>query len=270
MNFPNKFCAWFRMLHKGATTRLLLGNGKLSAPISLLTSLRQGCPLAMPAYVVQYEPFLRRLDQVLQGVTLKSPRQTDVLKAKGEAFCDDNGIASTSVEDLNIFDSTCRRYEECSGAKLSRNKKSKILYLGAWRDPARRPGLPVDYLQEKEVLKVFGFHVTAEYKSTKDQSWEARLKKLRGVLISWKDRDLPTLEQRVQVVNVYMASAIWYTAQVLPLPASFCKQIDQELGRSRGGHVNRVERVMQDARLASTANTHTGVAGCYMLRVFAR
>ena len=33
------------------------------------------------------------------------------------------------------------------------------------------------------------------------------------------------------MVNVYMASTIWYTAQVLPLPSSFCKQIDQELGR---------------------------------------
>ena len=102
---------------------------------------------------------------------------------------------------------------------------------GSWRDPAHRPGLPVNYLQEKEVLKVFGFQVTAEFKTTRDQSWEARLKKLRGVLISWKERDLPTLEQRVQVVNVYLASTIWYTAQVLPLPASFCKQIDQELGR---------------------------------------
>ena len=81
MNFPDKFCAWFRMLHRGASTRLLLGNGKLSTPINLLTSLRQGCPLAMPAYVVQYEPFLRRLDQVLLGVTLKSPRQTEVLKS---------------------------------------------------------------------------------------------------------------------------------------------------------------------------------------------
>ena len=231
MNFPDKFCAWFRMLHRGATTRLLLGNGKLSAPINLLTSLRQGCPLAMPAYVVQYEPFLRRLDQVLHGVTLKSPRQTEMLKAKGEAFCDDNGIVSTSVEDLSIFDSTCRRYEECSGAKLSRNKKSKILYLGAWREPARRPKLPVNYLQEKEDLKVFGFQLTAEYKTTRDRTWEARMKKLRRVLISWKDRDLPTLEQRVQVVNVYMASTFWYTAQVLPLPASFRKQIDQELGR---------------------------------------
>ena len=114
---------------------------------------------------------------------------------------------------------------------MSRNKKSKILYIGSWRDPARGPGLPVNYLQEKETLKVFGFHVTAEYKTTRDQSWEARLKKLRGALISWKDRDLPTLEQRVKVVNVYMSSTIWYTAQVLPLPASFCKQIDQELGR---------------------------------------
>ena len=51
------------------------------------------------------------------------------------------------------------------------------------------------------------------------------------MLTSWKDRDLPTLEQRVQVVNMYMSSTIWYTAQVLPLPAGFCKQIDQELGR---------------------------------------
>ena len=75
------------------------------------------------------------------------------------------------------------------------------------------------------------YFATSEYKTTRDQSWEARLKKLRGTLISWKDRDLPTLEQRVQVVNIYLASTIWYTAQVLPVPASFRKQIDQELGR---------------------------------------
>ena len=231
MKFPQKYVAWFRMLHRGATTRLLLSNGKLSPPIKLLTSLRQGCPLAMPAYVIQYEPFLRRLDMVLEGVTLKSPRQAEVLKSKGEAFCDDNGIASTSVEDLSIFDLTCRRYEESSGAKLSRNQKSKILFLGAWKDPTQRPKLPVDYLQEKEELKVFGFQVTADYKATRDRTWEARLKKLRGVLTSWKDRNLPTLEQRVQVVNIYMASTIWYTAQVLPLPARFRKQIDQELSR---------------------------------------
>ena len=185
MNFPDKFCAWFRMLHKGATTRLLLGNGKLSAPISLLTSLRQGCPLAMPAYVIQYEPLLRQLDQVLHGVEISRPRVAETLDAKGEAFCDDNGIVSTNVEDLKTFDSTCKRYEESSGAMLSRNQKSKILFLGSWRDPARRPRLPVDYLQEeKEELKVFGFKMTAEFKTTRDQTWEARLKKLRGVLTS--------------------------------------------------------------------------------------
>ena len=231
MNFSKKFCAWFKMLHKDATTKLILRNGKLSAPIQLQTSLRQGCPLAMPAYVIQYEPLLLRLDTVLTGVTLKNPRQVEVLQSKGEAFCDDNGIASTCIEDLNTFDQTCRRYEESSGAKLSRNKKSKILFLGAWRDPAARPEMPVDYLQEKEELKVFGFHVTEDYKTTRDRTWEARLKKLRGVLISWKDRDLPTLEQRVQVVNVYLASTIWYTAQVLPLPSHYRKQIDQELSR---------------------------------------
>ena len=72
----------------------------------------------------------------------KNPRQAEVLEAKGEAFCDDNGIASTSAEDLSIFDSTCRRYEESSGAKLSRNKKSKILFLGACLQTKVTCGLP--------------------------------------------------------------------------------------------------------------------------------
>ena len=92
----------------------------------------------MPAYVIQYEPFLLRLDTVLTGVTLKNPRQVEVLKVKGEAFCDDNGIASTSMEDLSIFDSTCRRYEASSCGKLSRNKKSKILFSGRLERPSKQ------------------------------------------------------------------------------------------------------------------------------------
>ena len=121
--------------------------------------------------------------------------------------------------------------KEMSGSKLSRNLKSKVLFLGAWKSPEKRPPLPVKYLKEEKELKIFGFQITANYKETVKRNWEERIKKLRGVLCKWKDRDLPTLEQRVQVVNIYLASTLWYTAQVLPLPTKYRKQIDTELGR---------------------------------------
>ena len=150
MNFPKKFRAWFLMFHKGATTRLIIGKGKLSEPISLLISLRQGCPFAMPAYVIQYEPFLCHLDRVLAGVTFGNPSNTRALKESGEAFADDNVNISTSIKDLGTFDSSCKKYEEMSGAKLSRNHKSEILFLGAWKNPAQRPPLHVAYLKENK------------------------------------------------------------------------------------------------------------------------
>ena len=78
---------------------------------------------------------------------------------------------------------------------------------------------------------MFGFNIAAREKETVSLSWEARIKKLRGVLVSWRERDLPTLEQRVQVVNVYLTTSLWYAAQVLPLPTKYQKQIDSELGR---------------------------------------
>jgi hypothetical protein len=45
--------------------------------------------------------------------------------------------------------------------------------------------------------------------------------------MEWRDGELPTLEQRVQVMNTYLSYTIWYHAQVLPLPNSFCLEIDK-------------------------------------------
>ena len=134
-------------------------------------------------------------------------------------------------QDLLAVDQLSQRYEEQSGALLSRNSKSKVLFLGDWKNQRRRPELPVNYLKEVENGKVFGFIVKGTVKETVYATWEDRVRKMRGKFIQWRKRDLPTLHQRSQVVNIYLATTIWYTAQVLPLPARYTKQINTEISR---------------------------------------
>ena len=236
MNFPEQFRSWILMLHRGATTRLIFKDGRLSDLIRIKVSERQGDPWAMTGYILQFEPFLRALEKAVTGVTLGLPRVNMMPNPtshteKGPAFADDYGIITTNEQDLLTVDQVSRRYEEQSGALLSRNKKSKVIFLGAWRDQARRPPLPITYLREVEETKVFGFWISHSVKQTIRRTWEERIRMMRGKFMQWRTRELPTLHQRSQVVNTYLVSTIWYTAQVIPLPPSFRKQINTEVSR---------------------------------------
>ena len=236
MNFPEQFRSWIFMLHRGATTRLLYGEGRMSENIHIKVSERQGDPWAMTGYIIQFEPFLRALEKVVTGVTLGLPRITMTPNPgshteKGPAFADDYGIITTNEQDLLKIDQLTMRYEEQSGALLSRNKKSKVLFLGAWKDSTKRPILPVKYLREVKETKVFGFVVTSSLQETVTKTWEEKIKKMRGKFIEWSARDIPTLHQRSLVVNTYLSSTIWYTAQVIQLLPRFRKQMNSEISR---------------------------------------
>ena len=236
MNFPQKFRAWIQMLHRGATTRIIFRNGKLSDPIRIAVSERQGDPWAMIGYILQFEPFLRALEKAVVGVTLGMPHpgmtpNPAAHTERGPGYCDDYAIITSNVQDLLTVDQISRRYEEQSGALLSRNKKSKVIFLGEWQNADKRPPLPVKYLKEVKEGKILGFNVSASVKETISRTWEERIRKLRGKLIEWRNRDLPTLHQRSQVVATYLVSTIWYTAQVIPLHRRYTKQIDSEISR---------------------------------------
>ena len=236
MNFGSKFRRWFLMMNRGASTRLLLPRGRLSREIQLSTSVRQGDPFALLAYEIQFEPFLRRLEAVLAGVTLGSRRpgltpNPAAYTEKGSACVDDNVVISSCMNDLLLVDQVAARYEEQSGVMLSRTHKSKIMFLGSWRNPAHRPPLPVHYLKEVQELKMFGIVVTPHFKKTIQRTWEDRIAKMRGSCIEWSTRDLPTLHQRVQVLNTYITSKISYHALVLPLPPMYASQLEQVMRR---------------------------------------
>ena len=218
MAFPPVFRAWLKMLHHGATTKIILPTG-LSREIQVTFSFRQGDPIAGDLYCITLEPLLTMLRTKLVGLCFYNFVEKDT------TYMDDTQILSEEEEDLVIFDHVMREYEKQSGAMLSRDKKSTVMGLGQWRGKEDWP-VEVPWLRPVKQTKVLGLIVCPQYSDTVCQTWDMVLRGLQKTLYSWESRALPTLQQRVKVLQTFALSKLWFTAQVLPLPANMVKKFE--------------------------------------------
>ena len=175
MKFPAVFIQWIEMLHKDATTSFLLNF--LTKPMKVLFSIRQGDPLSMLLYIIYIEPLLLMIARSTKGLSMSSFVQKD------EDYCDDLNFLSESESDLILIDEIFVKFEDISGAILSRSMKSKVMGLGPWKN---REQWPLQWLQPKNELKIFGFQITPVYKKTLERCWSECFTKFLGLPDSWK------------------------------------------------------------------------------------
>ena len=216
MNFSEDFIKLITDMHDGASTRFIL-NG-LTKSIPLTFSIRQGDPIAMFLYIINMEPFLLSLRQICKGVQIAGFPQID------EDYADDVEALVEDEDDFIKMDDLFLRFEKVSGALLSRSKKSKVLGLGGWKD---RQVWPLPWLQTKLELKIFGFQVLGSYEEILERNWSTLVQSVQSTIMSYDLRCLNTLQQRTDVLNIYIYSRIWYKCQALPMPPDIAKRFEQ-------------------------------------------
>ena len=140
-----------------------------------------------------------------------------------EAFCDDETMIGTDINGVVKFEKLMRKFESQSGVIVSRNKKSKIMYLGSW---AGRQDSPFPWLKVVNEVKVFRLLLTPKYSATLRRTWEEVMQGFRKTIYSWKDRGLDNMFQKAEVVRTFTQSKLWYICQVLPLPNTYTKKIE--------------------------------------------
>jgi exonuclease III len=209
MGFGLLFRGWVRTLHRRASASFILQ--KLTPPLEILFSIRQGDPFAGILFTIYVEPFLVRLEAALVGLFVAN------IKEVSFAYMDDIEILGSALPDLILADSLCQDFEAVSGAILNRNRKTVVLGLGSW---AGKQDWPLPWLQPVESAKVLGFTICPTFTASVEATWNRILTGIESTLRCWAARHLPTLLQRVQILEVYIFSKAWYFAQVLPLPAS--------------------------------------------------
>ena len=215
MNFGEKFIRIIIDSHTNITTKFIL-NG-LTEAVELLFSFRQGDPISMMLYLIYIEPLLVMLGRKLQGLRFPNFSEVD------DDYCDDVEIMIEKDEDLIMAERIFQKFESFAGAILNRSTKSKIMGLGGFQG---RQDWPLPWLKVENSLKIFGVHIYPTYKKIIEANWTELLQKFRGKLYSWNLRSLDTFQQRVDVLQIFGTSKLWYLCQVLPLPPKYAAKLE--------------------------------------------
>ena len=70
-----------------------------------------------------------------------------------------------------------------------------------------------------------------------NENWSILLEKFRKTLYSWNLRSLDTFQQRIDVLQIFGTSKLWYVCQVLPLPVMFGKKFEAALNEHQASHI---------------------------------
>jgi len=116
-------------------------------------------------------------------------------------------------------------FESVSGTVLNRAQKSKVMGLGPWEG---RQNWPLPWLKTEPFLRIFGVNFHPKFADTLNHSWQACFQGFKCIQ-SWSSRNLPTLLQRVRVLNVFALSKLWYLAQVLPIPKKWLGEMEKKV-----------------------------------------
>ena len=235
MGFGDKFIAWVKMLHEGASTRFILNF--LTDPLSIMISVRQGDPLAMCLFLVFIEPLLMMIRKTTKGMAVlglagRERNQGNMFCGASEqefvqldeAYVDDVNVVLDDERDMLEIDEIFNKFEQMSGAILNRSIKTKVMGLGA---NVGRNEWPLDWVKVEKSLKIFGVTHFPSYKETVDYNWGEALKKMNKCILSWNTRVLNSVFQRVEVLNVFVLPKLWYLAEVLPLPAGWAGEFEK-------------------------------------------
>ena len=137
-------------------------------------------------------------------------------------------IITSDLNDLKVVDEAVILFEKVSGGILSRTFKCKIIGFGSWRD---KEDWPLPYLRSVSEIKVFGVFIMNSVRAMVTRNWEFRCQKLQNVLVAWSSRFLESIFQRIEVVNTFALSRVFYIASILPLPKNITLRMEKSIGK---------------------------------------
>lgn len=226
LGFSENFIAVLKNIVQGIHTKVTI-NGHFTKPIEIRNGVPQGSPLSMILYVIALEPFLRRLNIDLEGITMSGFHKVT------NAYADDVGVVIRSNDDLEKLTRIVQLYCDATCAKIN-DMKSSFLNLNGLNDVRLGWANPVDH---HTALGVTFYRCPLQ---TITYNWRRVLDKIRGAAILNQTRDL-NIVQKVKLINLSILSKALYIGQILPVPKVIAKNIMSIVCRFLWkGHIFRV------------------------------
>ncbi|CAI6008886.1 unnamed protein product [Closterium sp. NIES-65] len=169
MGFPDKFIAWVKGLHEGATTKLLL-NSWLGDCVDMEKGVLQGCLLAPYLFLCAVEPLCHEITRRKLGVRKRG--------MKGElayiSYADDTTLILKGKDQVERAKKVLDEFADISGLCVNRDKTT-LMPLGKNRRRLQPLVTPFKWAEKDKVERLLGIWITSGGSpvSTWDKAFES-------------------------------------------------------------------------------------------------
>ena len=169
LGFSQTFINWISIIYTDIHSSVMV-NGILTQAFAIQRGIRQGCPLSMMLYAlfqeVLYIAFKK--NNIIQSIDFPNQEKIIVI-----GYADDTSLFPKNDESIVEINNIIIKFENATGAKLNRNKKTKIFGLGSWKD---RTNWPLDWLKcERNCFKSLGIIFSNDYTTAINENWNQAL-----------------------------------------------------------------------------------------------
>jgi len=220
-----------KTLYKNICSKIQI-NGKLSDPIYLKRSVRQGCPISMLLYVIGIEVLNIAIkeDKNIQGISV--PNINNPIKTFLHAD-DISNLISSELSYTNLI-SQYNNFSIASGSQIN-HAKTEILLIGNWKYK-KELILPKEKI--KHYVKVLGVYLGKNHKII---NLKHLLQKIQHHIDIWNIRDL-SFSQRICIVKTYLFNSIWHEFNIIDFGTYAFKKIETPIYNFLWNKVVRLNR----------------------------
>lgn len=212
LGFPPNFTAMLKGLYVDVQAVIDVGEAQ-TKPIKCENSVRQGCPLSVPLYLIYIEPLLRMLKKRLRGI------DSFKASAKTAGFVDDVTLFLKNNVDIHAAGGTIEQFCRWTGARLNR-KKTNIMFLGTWRAKPRS----IPWAQEAKELNILGITFQQTIEETVKKQWAKTHQLTVSKYKDYSTRTL-TIHQKARLIKTHVLSKCTHVARILPCPSQIAHRV---------------------------------------------
>ena len=209
-NFPQEYITWIKIIYSNIKAKILV-NGTFTESIDISRSVRQGCPLSMPLYILSLEPFIHKvtLNSDIKG--LKIPNLKNELKILAHA--DDLNIMLNNDRSYLELKKETNNFGKISGSRINEDK-TEILVRGNFEV------IPQHLI--KKSIKVLGCYFG---ENANIKNYMSRLQKMETTIKKWKFFRI-NLHQKILFLKTYIIGLIQYHIKAFELPNRYLRKMN--------------------------------------------
>lgn len=217
MGLPEPFLKTLKGLYCGIKSQVLV-NGTLSETFSVLSGVRQGCPLSPLMFVFAIEPLLQHVqnDKCFKGIFVPG---SDGSHVKSVGYMDDITFVCSSVKDAKRAELQLSLFGSMSGLNVNWQKSQICTMSGTCN-------LEEVKVKKTESLVILGTHFERNLLNQKNA--EKMLEKVSKKVEFWKLRRL-TLTGKVLIVKSVILPLLLYFGSAFPPGVKWTQKITRVL-----------------------------------------